>query len=1332
MNTTKKLLTTLLLALTTVLTALAGYDTFSYNGINYMIYYTGNGNNVVGDSAKVSINSDFSGVANIASSVTYEYTFMSGLDAEGNPIFTTRILTAPVIAITKYAFQNCNGLTGVTIPNSVTQIGERAFDGCHNLSSLNIGNSIDSIGNYAFQNCVNLSSVVLPNSVTSIPKGCFYSCYNLTSLTIPNSVTKIGPRALFQCRNLSNVTIPNSVTAIGDSTFYGCGGLENVMIGNAVTSIPRSCFYECSSLSNVNIPNSITAIGDKAFYNCSSLTSVNIPNSVTTLGNFTFQGCTELTSVMIGNAVTTIGNYTFYDCRKLTSINIPNSVISIGYCAFYRCSDLANLTIGNSVTTIGELAFYFCQSLKSVTIPDAVISILKAAFYECENLEDVTIGNSVTTIGESAFSYCRTLKNMVIPNSVTTIGHGAFFNCSSMTSVTIGNSVTTIGSSAFLGCNSLTNVEIPNSVTEMGQNIFYNCSNLRSVILSNSLTAIPSSCFEGCYRLESVVIPDQVTKIWALAFAGCRNLSSVTIPNSVTTIDNKAFYDCNSLINITCLATTPPRFIYDESFDEQCYETAILFVPVESVNAYHNAPIWERFTYIKPIIPGDVNDDDYEYVPFVREGVKWTYSIQDYQYDDDFYTNPAQGNNVIYRTLELKGDTVINGKTYKAMHKYSGDSINWENDTIPVYLREENKIVYGIIPDGKKYDDCFVFNFLLDDALYISSYSREEFVLYDFNDPIGYWNSMEDRLEWIDDIELLSTDTILIGNHLAKRYTGKLWSEFQVIEGIGAYGFNHTPVCFFFPTTAGIHDAPIFNLEKVVENGEVIYPQNYVEDRYLPLIREGVKWVNEHVIISEGDTTRYYYTYEFKGSHPVHYQYNTLYYESMYYYEGYQHELDIENDSLVAGLSENEGCVHYSRNDPLSSCINQGQVMINYNGVLLYPMFNNYLNAKNYYLDYQIEPFINDENFIEVEPVEIDGVRCSRYAYIGDDGEVKAYIIEGIGFDSRDMGDLLTPFTRKPDPDADYQEYWGLSHVIKDGKIIYKGMRYNPDLFDDPGDENDDDYEYVPFVREGVKWVYYYDNPFNVEVLGMADGIQYYSFELKGDTVIDGKSYKPVQLSYLTSTGEETTQDFVPAYLREEDKKVYAILPEGRWYPQCPVGLGLVVSSNPNYSVAADEFVLYDFNDPTSLYEEYEGFFPDYTYTDTIAVGTNHLCKRHHYVRDYGPQNEMLIIEGYGYVSGYGMPLYYFPTLITGMQVFYHLSHVIENGKIIYKGTHYIPGDVNGDGEVTIADANSVIDVVIMGGNAGHTRAPAADMNDDGEVTITDVNAIIEIIIKGN
>jgi hypothetical protein len=62
----------------------------------------------------------------------------------------------------------------------------------------------------------------------------------------------------------------------------------------------------------------------------------------------------------------------------------------------------------------------------------------------------------------------------------------------------------------------------------------------------------------------------------------------------------------------------------------------------------------------------------------------------------------------------------------------------------------------------------------------------------------------------------------------------------------------------------------------------------------------------------------------------------------------------------------------------------------------------------------------------------------------------------------------------------------------------------------------------------------------------------------------------------------------------------------------------------------------------------------------------------------------------------------------------------------------FIPGDVNGDGEINIADANSVIDIVVMGGNSGHSRIPAADVNDDGEINIADVNAIINIILDVN
>ena len=87
----------------------------------------------------------------------------------------------------------------------------------------------------------------------------------------------------------------------------------------------------------------------------------------------------------------------------------------------------------------------------------------------------------------------------------------------------------------------------------------------------------------------------------------------------------------------------------------------------------------------------------------------------------------------------------------------------------------------------------------------------------------------------------------------------------------------------------------------------------------------------------------------------------------------------------------------------------------------------------------------------------MEGHECQRWAYVDAQGEPICYLVEGIGFDSRNMGDLLTPFTRQSGADADYQEYCGLSHVIKDGEIIYKGMRFNPDkVYGLKGDINGD------------------------------------------------------------------------------------------------------------------------------------------------------------------------------------------------------------------------------------------------------------------------------------
>ncbi|MBR3939540.1 MAG: leucine-rich repeat domain-containing protein, partial [Bacteroidales bacterium] len=141
----------------------------------------------------------------------------------------------------------------MVIPDAVTHNGTT-----YNVTELRpiLGSSSYYYG--SFESCSGLTSVTIPNSVTSIGEYAFYNCSGLTSVTIPNSVTSIGESAFRGCSGLTSVTIPNSVTTIGERAFYNCSGLTSVTIGNSVTSIGNSAFSGCSGLTSVTIPNSVT------------------------------------------------------------------------------------------------------------------------------------------------------------------------------------------------------------------------------------------------------------------------------------------------------------------------------------------------------------------------------------------------------------------------------------------------------------------------------------------------------------------------------------------------------------------------------------------------------------------------------------------------------------------------------------------------------------------------------------------------------------------------------------------------------------------------------------------------------------------------------------------------------------------------------------------------------------------------------------------------------------------------------------------------------------------------------------------------------------------
>ena len=177
-----------------------------------------------------------------------------------------------VTSIERLAFEDCSGLTSITIPNSVTSIEFGAFAGCSSLTSITIPESVTEIKDGAFSGCGSLP--VIDNIryadtylIEAVDK-------SLTSYSIKEGTRFIGSWAFARCSNLKSITTPNSVTSIGESAFRGCSSLTSITIPNSVTSIGWYAFYGCSSLTNITIPNSVTFIGYAAFRHCSSLTSI--------------------------------------------------------------------------------------------------------------------------------------------------------------------------------------------------------------------------------------------------------------------------------------------------------------------------------------------------------------------------------------------------------------------------------------------------------------------------------------------------------------------------------------------------------------------------------------------------------------------------------------------------------------------------------------------------------------------------------------------------------------------------------------------------------------------------------------------------------------------------------------------------------------------------------------------------------------------------------------------------------------------------------------------------------------------------------------------------
>ena len=466
---------------------------------------------------------------------------------------TSITIPSSVTNIGNYAFYGCCSLTSITIPSSVTSIGERAFFGCSLLTRIEIPNSVASIGEAAFAACKNLTSVSMSEKLKKCIEMAFKEeakhikfefyedapvIYNRSLDDYPTLESydktefEIKDGVLVKCKGKDcNVVIPKGVTSIGDGAFIGCKSLTNIIIPEGVTSIKEKAFLGCSSLTRIEIPDSVTNIEKMAFLCCSSLTRIEIPDSVTSIEEMAFACCSSLTNIIISKEVTRISVSSFAFCKALTNIKVESE--NSEYC------DIDGILFSKDKTVL--ISYPAGKTEQYYIIPSSVTCIGPLAFGGCKSLNHIVIPECVISIGGAAFECCSSLASIEIPKWVIDIGTEAFVDCSSLTSIVIPKWVISIGDAAFGRCGALTDIKVESENSEY--------CDIDGVLFNKDKTILIS--YPAGKTEQSYVIPSSVTSIKERAFFGCSSLTRIEIPNSVASIGEAAFAACINLTSVS-------------------------------------------------------------------------------------------------------------------------------------------------------------------------------------------------------------------------------------------------------------------------------------------------------------------------------------------------------------------------------------------------------------------------------------------------------------------------------------------------------------------------------------------------------------------------------------------------------------------------------------------------------------------------------------------------------------------------------------------------------------------------------------------------------------
>lgn len=199
--------------------------------------------------------------------------------------------------------QNAYLIKGVVVEEGITAIGPRIFE-LGTFTSVSLPDTLTSLGDGAFSGCAALTSIELSDSVRTVGAQAFSGCVSLKEATLSSALTSLGARAFMDCTSLESITELGEISEIKDSTFSGCLALESVLIPSSVTKIGSGAFRRCESAfaGGIIFPAALSEIGNSAFQGCSKVSSIEFTGSAPLISSSAFTQVTARAIFPVANS----------------------------------------------------------------------------------------------------------------------------------------------------------------------------------------------------------------------------------------------------------------------------------------------------------------------------------------------------------------------------------------------------------------------------------------------------------------------------------------------------------------------------------------------------------------------------------------------------------------------------------------------------------------------------------------------------------------------------------------------------------------------------------------------------------------------------------------------------------------------------------------------------------------------------------------------------------------------------------------------------------------------------------------------------------------------